>query len=118
MGPARDPLFFITCGTQDSAGHEIETTATPRLMTSATFAANTKAGTNATGGEATGNEATGGDVTGNQALGEPRVIADTGVAARVGSIVVPVLAAARLASGAGQSVRSRRLHRADHGGAP
>ena len=92
MGPARDPLFFITCGTQDSAGREIETTATPRLMTSATFAANTKAGTNATGGEATGNEATGGDVTGNQALGEPRVIADTGLAARVGSIVVPVLA--------------------------
>jgi ribosome maturation factor RimP len=92
VGPARDPLFFITCGTQDSAGHEIETTATPRLMTSATFAANTKAGTNATGGEATVNEATGGDVTGNQALGEPRVIADTGVAARVGSIVVPVLA--------------------------
>jgi len=92
VGPARDPLFFITCGTQDSAGREIETTATPRLMTSATFAANTKAGTNANGGEATGNEATGGDVTGNQALGEPRVIADTGLAARVGSIVVPVLA--------------------------
>jgi ribosome maturation factor RimP len=56
-------------------------------MTSATFAANTKAGTGATGSEATDIEATGID-----ALGEPRVIADTGVAARVGSIAVPVLA--------------------------
>jgi len=56
-------------------------------MTSATIAANTKAGTNATGSEAIG-----GDVTGNHTLGEPRVIADTGLAARVGSIVVPVLA--------------------------
>ena len=56
-------------------------------MTSATIAANTKAGTNATGSEATG-----GDVTGNHALGEPRVIADTGLAALVGSIVMPVLA--------------------------
>jgi ribosome maturation factor RimP len=66
-------------------------------MTSATFAANTKAGTGATGSEATdieatGIEATGIEATGIDALGEPRVIADTGVAARVGSIVVPVLA--------------------------
>jgi ribosome maturation factor RimP len=59
-------------------------------MTSATFAANTKAGT--AGSEATDIEATGIDATGIDALGEPRVIADTGVAARVGSIVVPVLA--------------------------
>jgi len=51
-------------------------------MTSATFATNTKAGTDATGSEATGGEA----------LGEPRVIADTGLAARVAAIVVPVLA--------------------------
>jgi ribosome maturation factor RimP len=87
VGPARDPLFFITCSTQDPAGHEIETTATRRLMTSATFAANTKAGTDATGSEATCSEA-----TCSEALGEPRVIADTGVAARVASIVVPVLA--------------------------
>src|SRR3984957_1425222 len=87
VGPARDPLFFITCSTQDPAGHEIETTATRRLMTSATFAANTKAGPDATGPDATGNEATDRD-----ALGEPRVIADAGVAARVASIVVPVLA--------------------------
>jgi ribosome maturation factor RimP len=87
VGPARDPLFFITCSTQDPAGHEIETTATRRLMTSATFAANTKAGTDATGSEATCSE-----VTCSEALGEPRVIADTGVAARVASIVVPVLA--------------------------
>jgi ribosome maturation factor RimP len=56
-------------------------------MTSATLAANTKAGA-----DATGSEATGGEATGMEALGEPRVIADTGVAARVGSIVVPVLA--------------------------
>jgi ribosome maturation factor RimP len=82
VGPARDPLFFITCSTQDPAGHEIETTATRRLMTSATFAANTKAGTDATGSEATDSDA----------LDEPRVIADAGVAARVASIVVPVLA--------------------------
>jgi ribosome maturation factor RimP len=50
-------------------------------MTSATFAANTKAGAEATGDISTGNEL----------LGEPRVIADTGVAARVGSIAAPVL---------------------------
>jgi ribosome maturation factor RimP len=46
-------------------------------MTSATFAANTETGT---------------DATGIGSLGEPRVIADTGVAARVASIAVPVLA--------------------------
>src|SRR5262249_55909019 len=56
-------------------------------MTSSTFAANTKAGAAVTGSEATGNAS-----TGNESLGEPRVIGDTGMAARVGSIVVPVLA--------------------------
>jgi ribosome maturation factor RimP len=75
-------------------------------MTSATLAANTKAGTDTTGGEATGAEATGAEATGIEAtsveatgieatsveaLGEPRVIAETGTAARVGAIVVPVL---------------------------
>ncbi len=48
-------------------------------MTSATFAANTETGTDATS-------------VGTAALGEPRVIADTGVAARVASIAGPVLA--------------------------
>jgi ribosome maturation factor RimP len=48
-------------------------------MTSATNAANTETGTDATS-------------VGTTALGEPRVIADTGVAARVASIAVPVLA--------------------------
>jgi ribosome maturation factor RimP len=48
-------------------------------MTSATNAANTETGTDAAS-------------VGTTALGEPRVIADTGVAARVASIAVPVLA--------------------------
>jgi ribosome maturation factor RimP len=48
-------------------------------MTSAIYAANTKTGTDATS-------------VGTAALGEPRVIADTGVAARVASIAAPVLA--------------------------
>src|SRR6202521_341778 len=51
-------------------------------MTSATFAANTETGTDTRGTGATG----------IGSLGEPRVIADTGVAARVASIAVPVLA--------------------------
>jgi ribosome maturation factor RimP len=48
-------------------------------MTSATHAANTETGTDASS-------------VGTAALGEPRVIADTGVAARVASIAGPVLA--------------------------
>jgi ribosome maturation factor RimP len=57
---------------QGLAGHEHETTATPSLTTSTTLAANAQTDTGT--------------------LGEPRVIADTGVAARVASIAVPVLA--------------------------
>ncbi len=61
-------------------------------MTSATLAANTQADTDTTGTGTTGGEATGIESTCIESLGEPRVIAETGMAARVGSIVVPVLA--------------------------
>jgi ribosome maturation factor RimP len=50
-------------------------------MTSATIAASTEPATDTTG-----------TVTGTGTLGEPRVIADTGTAARVASIATPVLA--------------------------
>ena len=53
-------------------------------MTSATIAASTEPATSTTSAGTTG--------TGAGTLGEPRVIADTGVAARVASIATPVLA--------------------------
>ena len=53
-------------------------------MTSATIAASTEPATSTTSAGTTG--------TGAGTLGEPRVIADTGVAARVASIAAPVLA--------------------------
>ena len=82
VGPARDPLFFVTCGTQVTPGR-IETTGSQRLTTSATFAA-----------EHPADDAHG-------ALAEPRVIGDTGVAARVAAICAPVLLELGLRAGAG-----------------
>jgi ribosome maturation factor RimP len=57
------------------------------LTTSATIAASTNPAPDTTGTDMTGT-----DTSGTGTLGEPRVIADTGVAARVASIATPVLA--------------------------
>jgi ribosome maturation factor RimP len=72
VGPARDPLFFITCGSQVRPG-TYRDDGNQRLTTSATFAAEQRTD------------------DARSALSEPRVIADTGVAARVATICAPVL---------------------------